>query len=187
MTLIARFIGIDRYRDPDIQDLAGAARDARAMWALFADTIPDADARLITDQEATHATVRAASLDFPGLAGTGRLLLAASRLDQPAYEHPQHRHGLLTYALLRVLQQGEGVVSLAAAFDEVLQIVRSEAATLGMDQTPVVFGFVEGGLTIPVLHRGVRFLEAFPESRAYQVSSAMADLPHCGVPDSVVT
>ncbi len=78
------------------------------------------------------------------------------------------------------------MVSLGAAFDEVLQIVRTEAAALGMDQTPVLLGLVEGGLTIPVLRKGTRFLEAFPESRAYQVSRAMSDLLFCGVPDSVV-
>jgi helicase len=36
------FVGVDRYSDPLIRDLAGAGNDARALWALFTDTIPDA-------------------------------------------------------------------------------------------------------------------------------------------------
>lgn len=56
----AAFIGINKYRDPAISNLSGAKRDAVALEALFADTIPDLDARLLTDESATLPTVRAA-------------------------------------------------------------------------------------------------------------------------------
>jgi helicase len=259
MALVLRFIGIDRYVDTSIPDLTGAARDAKALWALFIDTLTAADARLIVDHDATHQVVRRCIDDaltnataddtiilmfaghgtrdhrlvlhdststalhsttiamseiadlfkrsrarailcildccFSGaaparvlessplsratvsplsdLVGTGRMLLAASLLDEPAYEHPQHRHGLLTYALLQVLQRGSDALSVTAAFDEVLQIVRAEASALGMVQTPVLLGLIEGGLTIPVLRKGANFYDAFPESRAEQVATRM--------------
>lgn len=54
------FIGIDRYADLNIQWLSGAVRDARAIHALFADTIPDSSHVLLTDGDATASGIRAA-------------------------------------------------------------------------------------------------------------------------------
>jgi hypothetical protein len=51
------FIGIDRYRDPQIGDLNGAVRDAQALWAVLNDSIDGIDARLLTDDGATFAAV----------------------------------------------------------------------------------------------------------------------------------
>jgi hypothetical protein len=41
MALYAAFVGVDKHRDLGIRDLAGARRDATALWALFGDTLPD--------------------------------------------------------------------------------------------------------------------------------------------------
>src|SRR6266545_3154249 len=60
MALIATFIGIDKHADPRIRDLMGARRDAVALWALFCDTLPEIQARLLTNAEATVAGVRQA-------------------------------------------------------------------------------------------------------------------------------
>ena len=57
MTIRANFIGIDKYLDPDIRDLTGARNDAKALWSLFSDTIPDIDANLILDEDATSDCV----------------------------------------------------------------------------------------------------------------------------------
>lgn len=54
------FIGIDRYDDPRVNWLSGAVRDARALHALFADTIPDSPHVLRTDAEATLGGIRSA-------------------------------------------------------------------------------------------------------------------------------
>jgi helicase len=56
----AAFIGIDRHADPEIRDLNGAARDAKALWALFSDSIEGLDARLLVDREATLKAVTSA-------------------------------------------------------------------------------------------------------------------------------
>ena len=57
MTIRANFIGIDKYLDPDIRDLTGARNDAKALWSLFSDTIPDINANLILDEDATSDCV----------------------------------------------------------------------------------------------------------------------------------
>ncbi len=58
MALIGRFIGVNKYKDPDIRNLTGARRDALALWALFSDTIPDIDAKVFIDENAHIASIR---------------------------------------------------------------------------------------------------------------------------------
>jgi replicative superfamily II helicase len=58
--LKAAFIGIDKYADPTIRELTGAGRDATALWALVQDTLPDCQATLLTNADATTAGIRAA-------------------------------------------------------------------------------------------------------------------------------
>jgi len=268
----ARFIGIDRYIDSQIPDLVGAARDAIALWALFSDTLKDADCERLLDQEATVGNIQRAigetlgsaesddliiltfsghgthdhrlvahdttlgdynastismsdlarqfkesnaravicildccfsggaparvlddsptSRDLPfdpeSFSGSGRLMITAAGLDEAAYEHPNRRHGLLTKALIDVLTQAEGTVSLITAFDKALNIVRADAAAMGITQTPVLFGMIDGGLTLPALHRGDKFRGAFPETIAVIVSADVYDLAAAGIPKSVL-
>ena len=268
----ARFIGIDRHIDSQIPDLVGAARDAIALWALFSDTLKDADCKRLLDQEATIGNIRRAigetlgsaesddliiltfsghgthdhrlvahdttlgdynastismsdlarqfkesnaravicildccfsggaparvlddsptSRDLPfdpeSFSGSGRLMITAAGLDEAAYEHPNRRHGLLTKALIDVLTQAEGNVSLITAFDKALNIVRADAAAMGITQTPVLFGMIDGGLTLPALHRGDKFRGAFPETIAVIVSADVYDLAAAGIPKAVL-
>jgi helicase len=234
--MYARFIGIDRHQDIHVPDLTGAARDATALWALFADTIPGMNSRLITNEESTASQIQKAldevlgaakeedvvviffaghgtkdhrlvahdtnpkdlenttismgelarrfkgsnakavicildccfsggaparvfqdspaSRDVPielAVLGKGRVMITAAGLDEEAFEHPIRRHGLLTAALIDVLTEGTGDVSLATALDKVQQHVRTGAAAIGRVQNPVIFNLIEGGLTIPVL------------------------------------
>lgn len=51
------FIGIDRFASPEVNELTCAARDAEALYALFVDTLGDASAVLLTDQEATRNAI----------------------------------------------------------------------------------------------------------------------------------
>src|SRR5262249_48026875 len=66
------------------------------------------------------------------LAGTGRILLAASNINEVAYEHPTSRHGLLTHALLDVLREAEESVGVGVAMDRILERVRADAGTMGV-------------------------------------------------------
>lgn len=69
MSILASFIGIDRYKDPRIRDLTGARRDAMALWSLFADTVHELQARLIIDEEATTEGILRAFDETLGVAG----------------------------------------------------------------------------------------------------------------------
>jgi len=120
------------------------------------------------------------------LAGKGRILIAASNVDEPAYEHPLARHGLLTKAVLEALQADEQVLSLTAVMDQVLNLVRAEAARMGVVQTPVHFGYVEGGLTLPALRRGANFFAEFSEHRGAKVGNDIAELSVFNLPASVL-
>ncbi len=120
------------------------------------------------------------------LAGKGRILIAASNVDEPAHEHPIARHGLLTKALLEALQADEQVLSLTTVMDQVLDLVRAEAGRMGYKQTPVLFGYVEGGLTLPALRRGTNFFTEFPEHRGAKVGNVIAELSVFNVPAPVL-
>src|SRR5262245_23009874 len=60
MAIRAAFIGIDKHADAAIRDLAGARRDATALWALFSDSLPGLEATLLVDNAATTAAIREA-------------------------------------------------------------------------------------------------------------------------------
>ena len=50
------FIGIDRYASPDVNWLSCATRDAKALHALFSDTLGGTSA-LVLDDQATRAAI----------------------------------------------------------------------------------------------------------------------------------
>lgn len=261
------FIGIDRYRDPLVGDLNGAARDARALWAVLTDSIEDMDAALIVDDGATHAAVtgaldstlnaagpddvvlisfaghgtpdhrlvvtdtsasdipattlsmesiadrfrrtraravvmlldccfsggaparvldlgvtpRAVGMPLADVAGQGRVLFAASAPDQPALEDTQTRHGLFTKAILDKLLAG-GPVSVVGMVDDVVRAVRANAGRMGYEQTPVMFGLVEGELSLPECRRGPNYLAAFPEYAPIHTNGDFGELAGYGIP-----
>jgi helicase len=272
MAVRAAFIGIDKHADAGIRDLTGACRDATALWALFADTIPSLEATLLVNEVATVSSIRrvlqtvlaeagsddTVIISFSGhgsrdhrlaahdtkmdalhdttvameelasafriskarailcildccfsggaparvledspiprepatpldaLAGNGRLLLAACKIDEVAYECPRHRQGLLTRAVTDVFQNVEGPTSLVEAVDRVMERVRAEAGRMGIQQTPVLLGHVEGGLMLPCLVPGERYFAAFPELRSAVVGPAIEELSAFGIPQSVL-
>src|SRR5271155_4132802 len=58
--LKATFIGINKYADSRVRELTGAVRDATALWALVSDSMPGAEAKLLTDADATTSNIRTA-------------------------------------------------------------------------------------------------------------------------------
>ena len=272
MTIRANFIGIDKYLDPDIRDLTGARNDAKALWSLFSDTIPDIDANLILDEDATSdcvsktieqtlknatendtviitfaghgtndhrlvtynttvtnlqnssismdeiallfkespakvilfildccfsgraparvfedsPTPRAGGNPYSQLAGEGRVLIAASNYDEVAYEMPGSGHGLLTNALIEVLQSGDKQIDILKAMAQILEIVRAEAGRMGLDQTPVLVGSVTGGLLLPRLQMGTNHYNHFPEAKGIKISNNIKDLSAFNIPDKIL-
>lgn len=271
MMIKAAFIGIDKHEHPGVPDLTGARRDALALWALFCDTIPAIEAKLLTNENASLSAIRDALdatlgaatdddtviLSFSGhgtkdhrivtfdtkredlinttismeelatrfreskarvvicildccfsggaparvlddspiardpsfpleaLGGKGRILIAAANVNEFAYEVPGGGHGLLSKALIHEFET-VGTISLPAVMDRVLERVRADAARIGVVQTPVLFGYVEGGLTLCGLRRGERFFAAFPEVTGIRVSPSIQDLAGFGFPPEVL-
>lgn len=130
--------------------------------------------------------LRDTSFSYQEFSGNGRFLLAASGLDEPALEDLSVGHGLLTKAVIDILQTGEGTISLAAAIDQIMDRVRAAAGKFGMVQNPVQIGYVEGGLVLPVLRPGEIYYRAFPKRRGVQVGPAIQELRLFGVPDVVL-
>lgn len=273
MTILATFIGIDRYAESTIRDLAGAQRDATALWALFSDTVPGVQATRLVNEDATAQAVRAAlhhtltsagpedvaivsfaghgskshrlvlhdttlrdftkttismaelaelfresqakfilcildccfsggatarvfedgpiprDVDLPLTAlveGKGRILMAASNTNEPAYEHPASRHGLFTKALLDVFQAAEGPMDVPTAMSQVMDRVRAEADRMGVSQTPRYFGQVEGGMKLMPLRPGPQFHAAFPDMCGVRVGRTISELSAFGLPDAVL-
>ena len=60
MALIGVFIGVNKHSDPGIPELTGATKDARALWALFKDSVEGIVDRRLLDEEATAAAIRTA-------------------------------------------------------------------------------------------------------------------------------
>lgn len=141
-----------------------------------------APARVVEDSPIPRDT----DITLDSLAGTGRILIAASNIDEPAYEVPNRRHGILTIGLLQALQSSDATVNITEAMADVMDYVRAEAGRLGVVQTPVLFGYVEGGLALPALRPGERYYAAFPEQRSARVSHALDDLRQFGLPVEVL-
>lgn len=120
------------------------------------------------------------------LSGTGRVLIAASNVDEPAYELPGTGHGLLTKALLDVLLEVQEPAGLPAIMSRVMDLVRAEASRIGVTQTPVLFGYIEGGLALPRLRPGARFHAAFPERRGQHVGTDIRHLAALGLPKPIL-
>jgi helicase len=171
----------NRYADTTL-DMGELAARFKASQAGIVICILDccfsggAPARVLDDTPAT----RSPGIPLDAIAGAGRIIIAASNVDQPALE--SGRHGLLTRALFEALQSDSEFVSLPTLMDGVMQRVRAEAERLGHIQTPVVLGSIEGGLRLPSLRRGPRFFAAFPEATGVRVSQRISDLAAFGLP-----
>lgn len=75
MAFIGTFIGIDKHADKDIHDLTGARRDAVALWALFSDTIPEINAELLVDENATCEKIKKTIETTLGSAGSDDIVV----------------------------------------------------------------------------------------------------------------
>lgn len=91
MKIHATHIGINKHSDARISELTGAARDARALWALFSDTISDLDATLLVDEDAHVAAIRHAIHTSLGQAEPDDIVLFSYS------GHGTHDHRLVAY------------------------------------------------------------------------------------------
>lgn len=63
MRFLATFVGVGIYTDPLIRELIGATRDAKALHALFADSIPGNSPQLLINEAATLQNIRQSLAD----------------------------------------------------------------------------------------------------------------------------
>lgn len=119
------------------------------------------------------------------LEGRGRVIIAASRDNEPAFE--VGGNGLLTSGLIRSLQSSDGAISIGVLMEHVSSFVQAEAERIGQSQTPVWFSYIDGHLSLPALQPGPAYAEAFPETSGFQVSANVADLSAFSLPGEMVS
>jgi helicase len=98
MGFLATFVGVGKYSDPDIRDLTGCARDAIALHALFADSFPDTNPKLLIDGDATAANIRQSLQDTLG-AATPDDVVVFSFSGHGSHDHRLAAHDTLLSAL----------------------------------------------------------------------------------------
>ncbi|MDD5043702.1 MAG: caspase family protein [Patescibacteria group bacterium] len=123
---------------------------------------------------------------FKQFTGEGRILIAASDVNQLAYETPGSGHGLLTKALIDILQDGGTQIDVVSIVSKVMEHVNAEANRLGITQTPVLFGSIKGGFKIPVLKKGKNYFKYFPEAVGTKITKAIKDLKIFGIPQNIL-
>ncbi len=70
--------------------------------------------------------------------GTGRIVMAASEVNEESLESNQLHHGYFTYYLLQVLKNGKGQTPLSQVYASVSQQVSQSVSSQGMHQHPVM-------------------------------------------------
>jgi uncharacterized caspase-like protein len=70
--------------------------------------------------------------------GTGRIVMAASQVDQESLESAELRHGYFTYYLLQALKNGKGATPLSQIYASVAQQVSKSVSAKGAHQDPVM-------------------------------------------------
>lgn len=122
-----------------------------------------------------------------GIAGEGRILLAACATNESAWEQPGTGHGLLTNAVIEAWTGATGVsVSFPEIAGEIIRLARVEAERISVTQTPVFLGSVQGGLVFPVLKRGDNYAAAFPARAVRQMSGSFVEFAAHGFPPEIV-
>lgn len=70
--------------------------------------------------------------------GTGRIVMAASRVDEESLESRELQHGYFTYFLLQAIKDGKGIAPLSQVFNAAAQQVAQRASAQGLRQHPVM-------------------------------------------------
>ena len=181
--------------DTDVADLSGTALPMATLADAFKATKARAVLCILDCCFSGQAPARV--LETPssprnafalaGIYGEGRILLAACAPAESAWEQPGTGHGLLTYAAIEALTKAEGEsVSFPEIAGEIVGLTRTEAERIGVTQTPVFLGSVQGGLTFPVLKRGENFAAEFPAVAIHKMSGSFAEFADHGLPSEIV-
>lgn len=158
------------------------ATDARAAVVILDCCFSGgAPARVLEDAPAP----RGVPTTVKDLEGAGRVIIAASQDNQPAFEIGGN--GLLTKSLINTLRSADEAVDIGDLMREASGYVQAEAERIGVSQTPVWFALIEGGLTLPPLRPGPAYAKAFPETSGVQVGAHIGELSAFGIPEDVLS
>ncbi len=181
--------------DTDSTDLPGTALPMRALADAFKNTKARTILCILDCCFSGQAPARVFEADarprnafaLTGIAGEGRILLAACSTSEAAWEQPGTGHGLFTFATIEALSKANGEsVSFPEVAGEIIRLTRVEAERIGVTQTPVFLGSVQGGLIFPVLKRGDNFVAAFPAVSVQHLSGSFAEFAEQGFPQEIV-
>jgi replicative superfamily II helicase len=141
--------------------------------------------------DAVARDLRSVAHHLDELAGEGRVILTASKADEPAYENPRLGHGFFTYHLLQALQGAEevvesGKVSVYRLLEYVTKRVIDAARLIGRPQHPTLRGRIDGEITWPVFVAGSRYRAAFPERSSAKATADIGSLSALGFPPELV-
>jgi hypothetical protein len=70
--------------------------------------------------------------------GTGRMVMAASRVDEESLESRELEHGYFTYFLLQAITAGKGIAPMSQIFNQAARQVSERASAQGLRQHPVM-------------------------------------------------
>jgi uncharacterized caspase-like protein len=70
--------------------------------------------------------------------GTGRVVMAASQVNEESLESDELRHGYFTYYLLQTLKNDKGIAPLSQVYAQVAQAVSQRVSAAGLHQHPVM-------------------------------------------------
>ena len=142
----------------------------------------EAPARVLEDSPIARSGIT----HLESLAGKGRVLIAASREDEPSYELPGKNHGIFTGALIDVLLDSGEELAVNEAMDKVMDLVRAESQKAGVTQTPVSLGQIEGGFKLPAFTIGDIYSRMFPEVSGIRVTNDLHDLAQFSIPQAAI-
>ena len=183
------------FHDTTVADLSGTAMSMTLVAEAFKSTKARAVLCILDCCFSGHAPARVLETDvrprsafaLTGVYGEGRILLAACTSTESAWEQPGTGHGLLTYAVIEAMTGAvTDTVSFPGIADDIIRSARVEGQRIGVTQTPVFLGTVEGGLVFPRLSRGDSYRAAFPWTAIDQMTGVFAELAAHGFPQQII-
>lgn len=183
------------FYDTQSTDLTGTTLSMTVLADAFKATRARAVLFILDSCFSGHAPARVLEVDakpraaftLDGIFGEGRILLAACTATQSAWEQPGTGHGLLTGAVIHAMTgAATEQVSFPAIVDEIIRLTRVEAERIGVTQTPVFLGTVQGGLVFPRLVRGPNYQASFPAIDVMRLEGDFTGLLAHGFPESIV-
>ncbi|MEA2691115.1 MAG: ATP-dependent helicase, partial [Acidobacteriota bacterium] len=190
--------------DSNLRDLGGTTLplDSLASWfskipakrlVLFLDCcFSGGIGAKVLQVDAVPRDLRSTVHRLEELAGEGRVILTASKSDEPAYENPRLGHGFFTYHLLQALQGAKevvdsGKISVYRLLEYVTKRVIDAARLIGRPQHPTLLGRIDGEITWPVFVAGSHYRAAFPETSSAKATSNIFSLSAFGFPPELLT